>query len=847
MALHTFELAQIPAHLPVHVALYHDVRNAAFLKQQLQSGNLDFEYAFIDAALLLSTAHALAAVYRGLHDHLHGRRRSRNVHAEIVFSLSPTNNMAEAFRRFGIGEATNVMLVVKVSTSPLITHDSVQQHLDTIIQGKAVPFSDQNLALTTDLPRLRKIYKLNNGRGLAMASAAADASEAANLREMECAILGAIALPGPKNQTDGARRGAKPRKPKTQATTIVGQITKRAAAEQDKRPNRAGKATKQAEQQPPLTTTATATTDKDEQGAKAGRGRVLREKFNGEPGNLCLDAAVKRRTDWTPPRDTVAVLDLSATMPGTPRSTSAVDLADLAPGFGSVCRPFFYEGAGGEAGAKPSSRPMMKRQRAESQTTSTTEPPSHGHRTQPNSKPKAVKKKAKTITAHATAPYAAQHPQPPSGPLARYLSQDHERLAGRGLGSAAEIPAPAQPCLAESNAPRKKTKRQAKKKDPKPPSVLLSPRSACRQIEGQAFLFGTSSQLAREESPAVMRDLRKIRGASEVFQEPGISTRVGLATLSRSGDSESQPAGRDPGKSLWSVAATDLADQAGYQPSTSSSTGIKKTAPSEGRCESTARLEPLPASEQSVPEGKMTSKETMPDFEGYPTTKLAAELASYGFKPTKVRKRMIALMQKCWEGKQRMALAAVETNTHLTPADAQTGAGAIKRRPDKVAPTHITSLGATNENSAPTAKRPRGRPTKKMAVEGVDGEQAKGSSRDTQEHASPSRAKLKKRATPDLHLNMPSVISPQRFAYITKAIRSETPSTRADSPTWFEKILVYDPIVLDDLARWLNAEGLAAAGAEFEVGPIEVRTWCQERGVCCLWKESLRGEERSRY
>lgn len=37
--------------------------------------------------------HALAAVYRALNDHLQGRRRSRNVHAEIVFSLNPNNNV----------------------------------------------------------------------------------------------------------------------------------------------------------------------------------------------------------------------------------------------------------------------------------------------------------------------------------------------------------------------------------------------------------------------------------------------------------------------------------------------------------------------------------------------------------------------------------------------------------------------------------------------------------------------------------------------------------------------------------------------------------------------------------
>lgn len=48
----TIELAHLPPSMPVHVALYRDVKNAASLRQQLISGNADFEYAFIDASMV---------------------------------------------------------------------------------------------------------------------------------------------------------------------------------------------------------------------------------------------------------------------------------------------------------------------------------------------------------------------------------------------------------------------------------------------------------------------------------------------------------------------------------------------------------------------------------------------------------------------------------------------------------------------------------------------------------------------------------------------------------------------------------------------------------------------------
>lgn len=43
---------------------------------------------------ILSTTHALAAVFRAANDYGNGRIRSRNVHSEIVFALGPNNNVS---------------------------------------------------------------------------------------------------------------------------------------------------------------------------------------------------------------------------------------------------------------------------------------------------------------------------------------------------------------------------------------------------------------------------------------------------------------------------------------------------------------------------------------------------------------------------------------------------------------------------------------------------------------------------------------------------------------------------------------------------------------------------------
>lgn len=51
-AVETINLPHLPSNLFVHAALYRNIQNAAFLRQQLLAGNADFEYAFIDASMV---------------------------------------------------------------------------------------------------------------------------------------------------------------------------------------------------------------------------------------------------------------------------------------------------------------------------------------------------------------------------------------------------------------------------------------------------------------------------------------------------------------------------------------------------------------------------------------------------------------------------------------------------------------------------------------------------------------------------------------------------------------------------------------------------------------------------
>lgn len=161
----------VPPTYHVHAALFRDVTNAKFLHEQLLARNSDFEYAFVDATAIFSRTQLLSAIFRALTGLINGRLATPNVHSEIVLSLSSNNNIADAYRRFGITPgSTQDIIVVKVLAPKNFTHllrlnalaDETWGHLSENVAGKPVPLTDDEIRQTTDWTKVRKYYKLNN-------------------------------------------------------------------------------------------------------------------------------------------------------------------------------------------------------------------------------------------------------------------------------------------------------------------------------------------------------------------------------------------------------------------------------------------------------------------------------------------------------------------------------------------------------------------------------------------------------------------------------------------------------------------------------------------------------------
>ncbi|MCJ1337219.1 5'-flap endonuclease [Bachmanniomyces sp. S44760] len=581
-------------------------------------------------------------------------------------------------------------------------------------------------------------------------------------------------------------------------------------------------------------------------------------------------------------------------------------------------------------------------------------------------KTKAPKKKPQTITFKATEQFIPEKTSV-SASLLEYFAgpkaADEHVVSTVDTLNDQRPPKRRRRTETSGNPPKADRSRSKSKKKSRTDALVLAPEVALETARSQDLLFGTSSQLARDESPALLRDIQTAIKLSETTEHPPLLTGEvsGWDTPDSTGSGSSNASSvalLKSSKSLWSVSARDsdgnlldaevvdltntpkakcsadksekcVAGSETVELRNDAFTDISLLLPQKaskgttsdiGRdCEPTAEgslprsiaeagLRKRPRSQSPQKKStKIQAKAVLaasekPNFNGYTSAHLTKAIASYGFKPIKNREQMIDLMEKCWESKQRLALQPLPSNigpekhsrtsTCSDPGKEQSPqtrkgrppkdkalhdngkVGAVPKAAPKPRgrPKKIESPPAHPEReSDPTSSTPksvskRKAPTKKPKpaispppdeIEDLDGPSPTPSPPRRRVASPPSKTKAIKpleleltSSTSSSAPSLPPTNSKDQshlLPLMTLAVKSCPPTTDPKYPSWYDKILLYDPIVLEDLATWLNTDGLGRIGVDEEVGPALVRRWCEERGVCCLWRENLRGGARSRY
>ncbi|KAL9033708.1 MAG: hypothetical protein Q9214_007384, partial [Letrouitia sp. 1 TL-2023] len=478
----------------------------------------------------------------------------------------------------------------------------------------------------------------------------------------------------------------------------------------------------------------------------------------GEPEGklkLCLDKAIRRRQSWTPTKDTLK--DKSCSEDPEPAiafslSSSGTTNAPipLPHGFGNVKGGFRFEKHVPNKSAHPtpsrslSIEAVTKKRKLELVSGVVTQPPLPALL----KKTSSMKKKPQTITAKASAPFMSE--KEPTATILNYLDSSTAGSANSLQSeTASDHHLSVQSDKQQLSAKEAKTRRVpvAKTKNSiQEPPMVLPPETAMKTAHEQDLMFGTSSQLERDESPTFTRDLQCAIKESEAAEaeKRATPTRGNISFASSTSSSSINIRLHATSRDLWSVAARDIkgsllcaevinltesplsrpcsikttetpvpgdptSDQSTADGSSewrsigtpvhinsSMPPGTKLQVlteePSIPKSVAEASLKERPRSRSPVKQkrarkgSKALNPKSLPlekpNYKGFTTNDLKIEVKSNGFKPIRRREEMIALLERCWESRNRAALQSLPPNIKLSTAPVENPTAAAESPED---------------------------------------------------------------------------------------------------------------------------------------------------------------------
>lgn len=165
MTYKTFTFPQFPE-VTVFASYYLGISSETLktVKSELVSGNKEYDYCFVSTTHLISLEQLCCSLHRSIQNRELQRMKAKTINTEILYNLSPTNNINEALKHFGVDETRSDIIVLKVLQAADATKsalETIDSDLRSLLGGDSTRnISDSTLRETVDLKKLFKLFKI---------------------------------------------------------------------------------------------------------------------------------------------------------------------------------------------------------------------------------------------------------------------------------------------------------------------------------------------------------------------------------------------------------------------------------------------------------------------------------------------------------------------------------------------------------------------------------------------------------------------------------------------------------------------------------------------------------------
>ena len=153
--IETFKLNLYPEYTAT-VALFVDVNNVPEIRANLLAGKLNC--ALLNTEIIADVFSLLQACNKAVYSVTNQTMRTRNLHTEILFNLSPSNSIKEALTAFGVRDVQPNLIGVCLRKS--VSETDGMESLINMVDGATKPLND--IEKYNDINKITKLYKITD-------------------------------------------------------------------------------------------------------------------------------------------------------------------------------------------------------------------------------------------------------------------------------------------------------------------------------------------------------------------------------------------------------------------------------------------------------------------------------------------------------------------------------------------------------------------------------------------------------------------------------------------------------------------------------------------------------------